>query len=417
MKLTSNKIDLKCSTEYQNIKRQLHDHLIDEIEIDKLNLSTASKQQINTFVSSKIIEYLAKIEYVVNLNDLHNLTADIIDEISGWGPIEALIHNEEINDILVNGPENIFVEKNGVLELTNLRFIDENHILRVVRRILAPLGRRVDESSPLVDARLPNGSRINIIIPPLALNGSCVSIRKFRKKPFTSKDLIATQTLNQEMIDFLLYAIQHKVNILVSGGTGAGKTTLLNFLSRSIPVNQRIVTIEDAAELQLNHDHVVRLETRPSNLEGNGEVTARDLVKNALRMRPDRIILGEIRSNEVIDVLQAMNTGHEGSMSTIHANNPRDAMLRMEMLAGLANFKGSEVTLRKMIASAVEVIIQVSRLPNGERKITSIVEIVGVRDNDFVINNIYQYEPETRLFTTQSKSLLNPKLKSFFQKL
>src|SRR5690606_35871254 len=263
-----------------------------------------------------------------------NLTAEMIDEISGFGPLQCLIEDDSVNDILVNGPNHIFIEQAGRLEQSNLRFIDEDHMLRVIRRILAPLGRRVDECSPIVDARLPDGSRVNVIIPPLALNGSCISIRKFRKEPFSGSDLVAFKTLSAEMLDFLLHASEKKTNMMISGGTGTGKTTLLNLLSRSIHAGERVVTIEDAAELKLNHSHVVRLETRPSNLEGVGEVTARDLVRNALRMRPDRIILGEVRGNEVIDVLQAMNTGHEGSMSTIHANNPADALLRIELLSG-----------------------------------------------------------------------------------
>lgn len=415
MRITTSKMELKSSVEYQDVKYLLHNYLIAEIEFDQLDITLASKQQIITYVSAKVMKYVADTDYVLNLSDLNKLTSEMVDEISGWGPLEQLINSEHINDILVNGADRIFIEKNGKLELTNLRFIDEDHVLRVIRRILAPLGRRVDESSPLVDARLPDGSRVNIIIPPLALNGSCLSIRKFRKEPFTESDLIAFQTLNQDMMSFLLNAIEQKVNILVSGGTGAGKTTLLNLLSRSIPINQRIVTIEDAAELQLDHIHVVRLETRPSNLEGIGEVSARDLVRNALRMRPDRIILGEIRGNEVIDVLQAMNTGHEGSMSTIHANNPHDALLRMEMLAGLAGFQGAELTLRKMIVASVEMIVQISRLASGERKVTSIIEVVGIRDGDFVINELYSYVPEQKSFLTHRVSTMNPKLKSLLK--
>ncbi len=415
MRITTSKMELKSSVEYQDVKYLLHNYLIAEIEFDQLDITLASKQQIITYVSAKVMKYVADTDYVLNLSDLNKLTSEMVDEISGWGPLEQLIKSEHINDILVNGADRIFIEKNGKLELTNLRFIDEDHVLRVIRRILAPLGRRVDESSPLVDARLPDGSRVNIIIPPLALNGSCLSIRKFRKEPFTESDLIAFQTLNQDMMSFLLNAIEQKVNILVSGGTGAGKTTLLNLLSRSIPINQRIVTIEDAAELQLDHIHVVRLETRPSNLEGVGEVSARDLVRNALRMRPDRIILGEIRGNEVIDVLQAMNTGHEGSMSTIHANNPHDALLRMEMLAGLAGFQGAELTLRKMIVASVEMIVQISRLASGERKVTSIIEVVGIRDGDFVINELYSYVPEQKSFLTHRVSTMNPKLKSLLK--
>ncbi|HZV99912.1 MAG TPA: CpaF family protein, partial [Methylophilaceae bacterium] len=301
----------------------------------------------------------------------------------------------------------------GRLEITTLRFIDDDHVLRVIRRILAHLGRRIDESSPMVDARLPDGSRVNAIIPPLALDGPCLSIRKFRKEPLLAADLIQLGTIDAAMLTFLTHAVERRCNVIVSGGTGAGKTTLLNVLSRFIPHTERIVTIEDAAELQLDHEHVVRLETRPPNIDGGGEVGPRDLLRNTLRMRPDRIILGEVRGREVMDVLQAMNTGHDGCMSTVHANSPGDAMLRLEMLAGLANFQGSEDTLRKMIAAAIELVIQVGRLPNGQRKVISVTEIVGVRDNQFVMNELYSYDEASSRFITASVNPYNQKLRNF----
>jgi pilus assembly protein CpaF len=412
MRFSSNKLEIKTSANYQDVKYLLHNYLIAEIEVDHIDILALSKQQIITYVSAKVMKYVSQVDYVVNAHDVAKLTTEMVDEISGLGPLEQLIQNDQIDDILVNGANRIFVEQNGQLLLTDLRFIDEEHVLRVIRRILAPLGRRVDESSPLVDARLQDGSRVNAIVPPLALNGSCLSIRKFRKEPFTNDDLIAFKTLNRAMLDFLLNAAEHKINIMISGGTGSGKTTLLNLLSRAIPINERIVTIEDAAELRLNHDHVVRLETRPNNLEGVGEVTARDLVRNSLRMRPDRIILGEVRGDEVMDVLQAMNTGHEGSMSTIHANNPTEALLRMEMLAGLAGFQGAELTLRKMIAASIDILVQVSRLPSGERKVTSIAEIVGVRDDMFVVNELFSYGASEKDFVAHKVSVINPKLKA-----
>lgn len=416
MRFTAKPLELKFSSEYQEIKYLLHNYLIAEIEADEVDLASMSELQVNTYVSAKVFKYIASIDYVVNAQDVKNLTTDMVDEISGFGPLQSLIGDENVDDILVNGADHIFVERAGKLELTGMRFIDEDHVLRVIRRILAPLGRRVDESSPLVDARLPDGSRVNVIIPPLALNGPCLSIRKFRKEPFSGNDLVAFNTLNPEMLEFLLGAVERKANIMISGGTGTGKTTLLNLLSRAIDADERIVTIEDAAELKLNHSHVVRLETRPGNLEAMGEITARDLVRNALRMRPDRIILGEVRGNEVMDVLQAMNTGHEGSMSTIHANNPADALLRIEMLCGLAGFQGSDLTLRKMISASIELLVQINRMPNGERKVTSIMEVIDVRDNIFVTNELFNYDTDGKAFIAHPFPATNPKLKSLLRR-
>ncbi len=402
---------LKQAEDYQELKFLLHRFLIGEIERDHVGLFEMPRQEVADYVRNKVTQYIAEKQLPVSGYDLENLSEDMVDELAGYGPLENLIKDDRVNDILVNGAKKIYIEREGKLEATTLRFIDDEHVLRVIRRILAPLGRRIDESSPMVDARLPDGSRVNAIVPPLALNGPCLSIRKFRKEPLLSADLIRLGTFDATMLGFLTAAVDRRCNIIVSGGTGAGKTTLLNVLSRSIPPAERIITIEDAAELRLDHEHVVTLETRPRNVDGAGEVTARDLVRNALRMRPDRIILGEVRGTEVMDVLQAMNTGHDGCMSTVHANNPSDAMLRLEMLAGLAGFQGTEGTLRQMIAAAIELVIQISRLPNGQRKVVSITEVAGVRDNQFVLNELYSYDADTSRFVTVNVTPCNHKLR------
>ncbi len=404
---------LKQSQDYQELKFQLHQHLISEIERDHLALMDMVRSEIADYVREKVMTYISERRLPISGYDLENLVEEVVDELAGYGPLESLIADDRINDILVNGPKRIFIERDGRLESSTLRFIDDDHVLRVIRRILAPLGRRIDEASPMVDARLPDGSRVNAIIPPLALDGPCLSIRKFRKQPLLSADLLQYGTLDNDMLAFLTAAVERRCNLIVSGGTGAGKTTLLNVLSRFIPRNERIVTIEDAAELQLEHEHVVRLETRPNNIDNNGEITSRDLVKNSLRMRPDRIVLGEVRGEEVMDVLQAMNTGHDGCMSTVHSNSPKDAMLRLEMLAGLAKFQGSEDTLRKMIAAAIELVVQITRMPNGQRKVTSITEIVGIRDGQFVLNELFAYDSTIAQFTNSGVSPCNKKLQDF----
>lgn len=391
---------LKHSDSYQDVKLRLHHFLIDRIEEERLPVGEMTKDDLTTYVRNKVIRYVSDHHLALSAFDTEHLSREMVDELTGYGPLEKLIQDEQINDILVNGCRHIFVERAGKLQHTDLRFIDDDHVLRVIRRILAPLGRRLDESSPMVDARLPDGSRVNAIIPPVALDGPCLSIRKFRKDPLRDADLLAFGTLDQSVLDFLRRAVTRRCNILISGGTGAGKTTLLNVLSRHIPESERLVTIEDAAELQLGHDHVVRLETRPPNIDGHGEVTARDLVRNALRMRPDRIILGEVRGDEVMDLLQAMNTGHDGCMSTVHANNPRDALIRLEMLAGLAGFQGTDLTLKTMISTALDLVIQISRLPDGRRRITGVEEVLGVRDNQFVTNALYEHRLESDSFAS-----------------
>jgi pilus assembly protein CpaF len=404
---------LKQAQDYQELKFQLHQHLIAEIESDNVGLLNLERAEIASYVREKVITYVEQRHLPISGYDLENLVDDVVDELAGYGPLESLIKDDRINDILVNGPKKIFIERDGRLEKTTLRFIDDEHVLRVIRRILAHLGRRIDEASPMVDARLPDGSRVNAIIPPLALDGPSISIRKFRKQPLLSTDLLQYGTVDKEILEFLTAAVESRCNLIVSGGTGAGKTTLLNVLSRFIPQNERIVTIEDAAELQLDHDHVVRLESRPSNIDDSGEISARDLVKNSLRMRPDRIILGEVRGEEVMDMLQAMNTGHDGCMSTVHANNPEDAMLRLEMLAGLAKFQGTENTLRKMIAAGIELVVQIARLQNGQRKVVSITEVVGVRDGQFVLNELYVYDTASGRFAHPGVRPCNKKLLDF----
>jgi len=402
---------LKSSDSYQDVKLRLHHHLIDRIDIERVSVTDMGRTELSDFVLDKVAHYVAEHRLPVSRHEMENLSREMVDELTGYGPLEELIRDDRINDILVNGTRHIYVERSGVLSRTDLRFIDDEHVLRVIRRILAPLGRRIDESSPMVDARLPDGSRVNAIIPPLALDGPCLSIRKFRKDPLQSSDLLASGALNEDMLAFLEMAVRKRCNVLISGGTGAGKTTLLNVLSRNISPYERLVTIEDAAELQLGHDHVVRLETRPPNVDGRGEVTARDLMRNALRMRPDRVLLGEVRSHEVLDMLQAMNTGHDGCMSTVHANSPRDALLRLEMLAGFAGFQGQEVTLKHMIATALDLIVQVGRLSDGRRRILAISEVLGVQDERILTNELFVYQPELKRFEATGLSPANSKLR------
>lgn len=376
----------------QGLKLVLHRYIIDAIEDSGRNLLEGARQVLAQFVTDKVAEYIGRLRLAISRYEMERLAEELVDELTGFGPLEVLLRDSSVTEILVNGPNKVFVERDGVLHHTDLRFIDSHHVERVMQRILAPLGRRLDESSPMVDARLPDGSRVNAIIPPIALDGPCLSIRKFRKDMLKSADLVAMQTIDQSIFDFFEEAVGKRCNILVSGGTGTGKTTLLNVLSQLISPHQRLVTIEDVAELQLSHPHVVRLETRPPNAEGHGEVRASDLIRNALRMRPDRIILGEIRGVEVLDVLTAMNTGHDGSMSTVHANNAQDALLRLETLVGLTGRAIAEKTLRQMICAALDVVIQLTRLPDGRRCVSEVVEVVGIRDDVYVTNTLFRLD-------------------------
>ncbi|WP_027897277.1 CpaF family protein [Zestomonas thermotolerans] len=376
----------------RNLKTALHRYIIDALEDEGVNLLEGTRQMLAQFVGERIGDYVRKRQLAVSRYEMDQLGEELVDELVGFGPLEVLLRDASVTEILVNGPQRVFVERNGVLQHSDLRFIDDQHLLRVIQRILAPVGRRLDESSPMVDARMPDGSRINAVIPPIALDGPCLSIRKFRQDMLRGSDLLASRSLNSEILEFLEDAVARRCNILVSGGTGTGKTTMLNLLSQSIAANERIVTIEDTAELQLKHEHVVRLETRPPNADGHGEVTARELVRNALRMRPDRIILGEIRGAEVLDVLTAMNTGHDGSMSTVHANNASDALLRLETLVGLSGVQVTERTLRQTVCAAIDLVIQLTRLADGRRCVSEVLEVVGLREGQYVTNTLFRLD-------------------------
>ena len=381
--------------EHDSLKRVLHRYIIEAIEETGKNLLEDARPALAHFVTDKVAEYVSRLHLAISRYEMERLAEEIVDELTGFGPLEVLLRDPAVTEILVNGPHRVFIERDGILHLSELRFIDDHHVERVMQRILAPLGRRLDESSPMVDARMPDGSRVNAIIPPIALDGPCLSIRKFRKDMLKSTDLMAMQTIDQAIYDFIQEAVSKRCNILISGGTGTGKTTLLNILSQLINPYERLVTIEDVAELQLGHPHVVRLETRPPNAEGHGEVKASDLIRNALRMRPDRIILGEIRGVEVLDVLTAMNTGHDGSMSTVHANTAQDALLRLETLVGLTGRSVAEKTLRQMICAALDVIIQLTRMPDGRRCVSEVLEVVGVRDDVYVTNTLFRLDRRT----------------------
>lgn len=397
--------------EMSGLKLRLHRHIIDCIEEDGFSLLEDSRNILLDYVQDRTRKHVNDTQIAVSRYELDRLCEELVDELTGLGPLESLLDDPSVTEILVNGPAHIFLERDGVLHQSSLHFFDNHHVERVIQRILAPLGRRLDESSPMVDARLPDGSRVNAIIPPVALNGPCISIRKFRKDLLKASDLLAYGSLDDPMLNFLRGAVANRCNILISGGTGTGKTSLLNVLSSYIGDHERVVTIEDTAELQLAHHHVVRLETRPPNAEGFGEVTARELIRNALRMRPDRIILGEVRGIEVLDMMQAMNTGHDGSMSTLHANSAMDSLLRLEMLVGLSGQKIADHTLRHMMSSALDVIVQLTRLSSGRRAITEVLELVEVRDGQYVTNRLFHHDAASGRFVRSGSGSLNPKLR------
>jgi pilus assembly protein CpaF len=335
---------------------------------------------------------LAQEAMPLSVSERERLVNDVQHELFGLGPLEPLLSDPTISDILVNAHDIIYIERRGKIEPTNVRFKDDEHLMRVIERIVSSVGRRIDESSPMVDARLQDGSRVNAIIPPLAIDGPVVSIRRFGADPLKMSSLIDNKALTKDIADMLQMVVTARLNVLISGGTGAGKTTLLNALSAYIPENERIVTIEDSAELQLQQPHVVRLETRPPNIEGKGEVTQRDLVRNALRMRPDRIVIGEVRGGEAIDMLQAMNTGHDGSLTTIHANTPRDALSRLETMIQMTGMRLSDRAMRQQVASAINLVLQVARMSDGSRRVTSISEITGMEGETITMQEIFMYE-------------------------
>ena len=394
---TSQTAEAPADSAYQQVKKLIHQRIVEEMSPEEQRVLSAVHQdvgRVEMVINNYIQEVLEENPFAIGRGDRSKLVSDIKDEMLGLGPLEVLRKDETITEIMINGPKQIFVEKLGKLTLSSVQFHDDDHLMNIIERILSPLGRRIDESSPLVDARLDDGSRVNIIIPPLSLVGPCVTIRKFSKKPLTVENLINFGTLSREMADFLKACVKARLNILVSGGTGSGKTTTLNVLSSFIPENERIVTIEDAAEIQLQQEHVVTLESRPPNIEGKGAITIRDLVKNALRMRPDRIIVGEVRAGEALDMLQAMNTGHDGSLTTAHANTPRDALRRMETMVLMAGFELPVRAIREQVASAIDLIIQQSRIKDGSRKITYITEIQGMEGDTITTQDLFKYEHE-----------------------
>src|SRR5436309_10191 len=377
-------------TDYREMKTKIHSQILQEMDLEGVN--KLQEDVARTRVSDAIRELLRGDQSPLVFSEREQLVKEIVNELFGLGPIEPLLADNKVSDILVNGPNQIYVEREGVLQLTDLFFNDSQHLLRIIDRIVSRVGRRVDESSPMVDARLLDGSRVNAIIPPLAVDGPSMSIRRFGGHKLSAGSFIANGTLTKTMLDVLEACVKGKLNIMVSGGTGAGKTTLLNALSASIPNSERIITIEDAAELRLNQEHVVRLETRPPNIEGKGAIRQRQLVINALRMRPDRIIVGEVRGEEAIDMLQAMNNGHEGALTTIHANSPRDALSRLETMIAMAELNLPDRPVRQQIASAINVIVQVSRLPDGSRKITSITEVTGMEGPVITTQDLFVFE-------------------------
>ena len=373
--------------------------LIHKQLIDKINLSLLDKmprEQIAKDVADIVAELLETNGEALNRNERAALCNDVLDELLGLGPLEPLLKDETINDILVNGHETVFVERFGVLERVATRFQDEKHLLRIIQKIVSAVGRRIDESSPFVDARLADGSRVNAIVAPLAIDGSLLSIRKFSKKPISMGRMVELGSVPPAMADVLEGVVRGRRNVIISGGTGSGKTTMLNALSTYIDERERIVTIEDSAELQLQQEHVARLETRPPNIEGKGEVSQRDLVKNALRMRPDRIILGECRAGEAFDMLQAMNTGHDGSMTTVHANTPRDALSRIEQMVGMSGIDVSPRSARAQIAAAINVVVQIGRLSDGKRKVLSLSEVTGMEGETITMQEIFRFKMSGR---------------------
>ena len=379
--------------EFERLKKDLHNELLGALDFEQVGRTP--REELQARLRNALTEKVESRALPLNRLERERLVEEILDEILGYGPLEPLLRDPDISDILINGSDTIYVERKGRLQRVDVRFKDDHHLMQVIDRIVSAVGRRIDESTPMVDARLSDGSRFNAIIPPLALNGPVVSIRRFGTVPILAEDLVAFGSVPKPIMAVLQGAVRSKLNIVISGGTGSGKTTLLNVLTSFIPEQERIVTIEDAAELQLQQTHVVRLETRPANLEGRGEVTARDLVKNSLRMRPDRIILGEIRGAEAIDMLQAMNTGHEGSLSTVHPNSTRDALARFETMIGMGMPNLSDKNIREMIARSLDVIIQVDRLSDGSRRMLALTEVVGMEGSVVTTQDIFVFDQRT----------------------
>jgi len=382
--LTTRKTIYNVSPKEQDFKNKLQKRIMDEFKNENIETLVDKIEEIS-------FEIIKTESEVFNDVDRNKVVEELINDLTGYGPINPLLKNNEVSEVMVNGPYSVYVEKGGKIQLTDVQFRDNEHVMSVIEKIVYPLGRRVDESSPMVDARLPDGSRVNAIIPPLALNGPTVTIRKFSKDPLTVEDLIRFGTLTKEMAIFIEACVKAKLNIFISGGTGSGKTTTLNVLSSFIPNDERIITIEDAAELQLSQEHVVSLESRPPNIEGKGAITIRDLVKNSLRMRPERIVIGEVRGGEALDMLQAMNTGHDGSLTTGHANSPRDMISRLETMVLMAGMELPIKAIRQQIVGAIDLIIQQSRLKDGSRKIINITEVQGLEGDVVILQDIFTF--------------------------
>ena len=377
-------------SEYQQVKADLHRKILDRLDLEKLGRTTgdSAREEVLILIRGSVNSEVVPLSFA----EREQLSREILDEIFGLGPLEPLLKDPSVSDILVNRFDRVYVERGGKLQITGLTFKDNQHLMQIIDRIVSRIGRRVDESSPMVDARLQDGSRVNAIIPPLALDGACLSIRRFGRDPITARNMLDNKTLTEPMLELLSAMVKGRLNLLISGGTGAGKTTVLNVLSGYIPNSERIVTIEDAAELQLKQEHVVRLETRPPNIEGKGSVRMRQLVINSLRMRPDRIVVGEVRGEEAFDMLQAMNTGHEGSLTTVHANSPRDALSRIENMVSMANLNIPERAIRQQIANAVHAVVQVARLSDGSRKILTVSEVTGMDDDMITLQDVFIFE-------------------------
>jgi pilus assembly protein CpaF len=382
--------DARATHELQVIKGRVHRRLLERLNLS--NLDRLERDQVTEAIRKVVHDLITQDALPLNFEERDLVVKQVLDEIFGLGPLEPLIKDPEVSDILVNTSRSVFIERHGKLERTDVVFQDDRHLLQIIDRIVSAVGRRIDDSSPMVDARLPDGSRVNAIIKPLAIDGPHLSIRKFKRDALSGEDLLRTESLTKPMLDLLEAIVKARLNILISGGTGAGKTTLLNILSSYIPPYERILTIEDSAELQLRQPHVVRLETRPANIEGHGEVPQRLLLVNSLRMRPDRIVMGECRGAEAVDMLQAMNTGHDGSITTLHANTPRDALARLETMVSMANLNLPEKAMRQQIAAAINVVIQVARLSDGTRKVVSITELVGMEGDVITMQDIFVYD-------------------------
>ena len=402
---------------FELVKADVHRKLLSQLDLERLSSTTNGRAK--SAVANLIQEVVAKEKILLNAAEKERLQCDLLDEVFGFGPLEPLLKDHTVSDILVNRRDLVYVERSGILEKADIKFRDDRHLLQIIDRIVGGVGRRVDESSPMVDARLPDGSRVNAIIPPLALDGPALSIRRFGTEPLTAERLLELKSVSPEMLEILSAAVRARISILISGGTGAGKTTFLNMLSKYIPETERLVTIEDAAELQVQQENVVRLETRPPNVEGNGAVRQRQLLINSLRMRPDRIIIGEVRGEEAFDMLQAMNTGHEGSMTTIHANTSRDALARLESMVAMANLNLPEKAVRQQIASAIAIVVQIARMSDGTRRVINISEITGMESDMISMQDIFTFVrrgvgPNGRVVGTFRPSGIRPK---FMEKL